>query len=68
MVLYWPCAEYKDEHHEELQRLFTYDSVLSKKKALDQIYFWRDVYKFNIVRAWIDITDGDSKETEEVPI
>lgn len=69
MLFYWPCAVYKDEKYDEPQKLFIYNPVTTRDKALKQIFFWRDVYKFDITRAWIDITDGNGfKETEEVPI
>jgi len=52
-VYYWPRAVTEDG-----EQLFTYDSVFTKEKALNQFSIWQDHYGYKITEAWIDTTDG----------
>ena len=60
MKVYWPCAiRLRDDGTEET--LFTYDSTLKWKLALETLKNWRGAYKFNLVRCWVDVYEGDKK-------
>lgn len=52
-VYYWPHAVTEDG-----EKLFTYDSLFTLGKALEQFSIWQDHYKYKIKEAWIDTTDG----------
>ena len=53
MKVYWPCAiRLRDDGTEE--NLFTYDSTLKWKLALETLKSWRGAYKFNLY-------EGDKK-------
>lgn len=59
MKLYWPCAVYLKENC--LERAFTYDSTLSLGDARNQIELWKDWYKFDIRKAWVDVYEDNIK-------
>ena len=65
MKLYWPCGVYLDDWKEE-QTLFTCDSCLTLDKAFKQIRLWRDWYRYNITRAWVDVYDSDNDARNRV--
>lgn len=52
-IYFWPLAT-----TENGEKLFTYDSVFSVKKAMDQFSIWEDHYGYKIKDAWIERTDG----------
>lgn len=68
MTLYWPCAEYDNGRWPEPQHLFTYDSCLTKKKALECIKAWRDIHHYNLTKAWIDTFDGYTTLRENIDL
>ena len=49
---------------EEGEKLFTYDSVLTVEKALQQFSIWENHYGYKLKEAWIDCTDGTRIEAE----
>ena len=52
-VYFWPMAVTSDG-----EKLFTYDSVFTLKKALEQFSIWEDHYGYKIKEAWVERTDG----------
>lgn len=58
-VWYWPMAI-----TENGEKLFTYDSVFTVEKALEQFSIWADHYDYKIKEAWIERTDGKRIEVE----
>lgn len=58
-VFYWPMAITEDG-----EKLFTYDSLFTIEKALNQFSIWEDHYNYNIKEAWIERTDGKRIEVE----
>lgn len=58
-VWYWPKATTEDG-----EKLFTYDSVVTKEKALNQFSIWADHYGYKIKEAWIERTDGKRIKVE----
>ena len=65
MKLYWPCAVYLKENR--LERAFTYDAMNSLAEARQQIETWKDWYKFDVRKAWVDVYDHGVK-TETIHI
>lgn len=53
MKLYWPCAVYLK--NDRLERAFTYDAMNTLADALQTIETWKDWYKFDIRKAWVDV-------------
>lgn len=41
--------------------LFTYDTLDTFEKAVEQFNIWTDHYHYDIVEAWIDITNNGEK-------
>lgn len=52
-VWYWPMAITEDG-----ERLFTYDNVSTKEKAVNQLSIWENHYGYKIKTAWIDCANG----------
>lgn len=60
MKFYWPCAIYTDLDGQD-RPISTYDSALTFNTAKSQIELWRDVYKYDLTAAWVDVYDGSEK-------
>lgn len=58
-VFYWPMAIKEDG-----EKLFTYDSLCTIEKAMNQFSIWEDHYNYNIKEAWIERTDGKRIKVE----
>lgn len=54
MKLYWPCAEYEDANRNP-QTLSTYDGCLDMASARKVIADWKSYWKYNLVKAWVDV-------------
>lgn len=62
-VWFYPMATATDNGHPT--NLFTYDSVTSIEKALNQFSIWEDGYGYQITEAWIHRTDGKRIDVEK---
>ena len=65
MKLYWPCGIYLKENR--LDRLFTYDVVNTLAEARQTIETWKDWYKFDVRKCWVDVYEHGIK-TETIHI
>lgn len=65
MKLYWPCGIYLKENR--LDRLFTYDAVNTLAEARQTIETWKDWYKFDVRKCWVDVYEHGIK-TETIHI
>lgn len=54
-ISYWPFATHRKANG-TLERLFTYDSVPTKEKALDTIKDWADHYNYHLISAEIKVS------------
>ncbi len=54
--MYWPGAETSDG-----TLLFTSDAASDLATALRQFDIWTDAYQYDIKKAWITVTPGDTK-------
>ncbi len=59
MKLYWPCGIYLKGNR--LDRLFTYDAVNTLADARQTIETWKDWYKFDVRKAWVDVYEDNIK-------
>ena len=53
---YSPMARAKDG-----QVLFTYDSLDTLEEAVKQFDIWKDHYHYDIIEAWIDVSNHGNK-------
>lgn len=60
MKLFWPCAKHLMEDG-RIESLCTYDSCLDLAHARKVIADWRDWYKYDIRKAWIDVYESGKK-------
>ena len=58
-AFYYPIAITEDS-----EKLFTYDSVSTVEKALQQFSIWENHYGYTLKEAWIGCTDGTRIEAE----
>ena len=65
MKLYWPCGIYLKENR--LGRLFTYDAENTLAEARQTIETWKDWYKFDVRKCWVDVYEHGIK-TETIHI
>ena len=66
MKLYWPGAVYLTKEN-RLDRAFTYDAVDTLAETRQAIETWKDWYKFDVRKAWVDVYDHGVK-TETIHI
>ena len=58
MFEYWPCAiKINDDGTEE--QISTYESALTEEEAKAQFHIWKDRYKYNLKKCWIDLHEND---------
>lgn len=60
MKQYWPCAKYRTNNG-EIKTLFTYDSMLDFAKARGIIEDWKNWYKYDVRKAWVDVYESGAK-------
>ena len=60
MKTYWPCAIRKTSDGTEYT-ISTYDSCFSLEEAQKMFNLWRDYYKYNIVKFWVDVYEDGVK-------
>lgn len=65
MKQYWPGAAYLK--NDRLDRLFAYDAVNTLAEARQTIETWKDWYKFDIRKCWVDVYEHGIK-TETIHI
>ena len=66
MKLYWPGAVYLTKEN-RLERAFTYDAANTLAEARQTIETWKDWYKFDVRKCWVDVYDHGVK-TETIHI
>lgn len=65
MKQYWPGAVYLK--NDRLERAFTYDAMNTLADARQQIETWKDWYKFDVRKCWVDVYEHGIK-TETIHI
>lgn len=60
MKKYYPMAYVLDDIW-YFNTQHTYESCLTEEKARSVIDVWRNHYNFKIIKAWIDVYEGDEK-------
>lgn len=68
MKEYWPMAEYEADYKDAFgNKLWTYDSCLSREKAEEAISTW-EANGYHITKAWIDVTEDGRTERVEIKL